>query len=167
MIDERLIDALNDCIDRMATGETIETCLSRYPEFAPDLRPMLEAGLLTQRLSYSMPQVDAARTRVRRRLGRLLGPPPFLTRWTVTLVLLSLIIGGGIGGTLVAVSRLMLAERPPAIVLVTVVTATMPPITATSTPVQQQPTMTTISRTPTMTPAQQQTSTQMPAPTLP
>ncbi len=35
---------LNDCLDRMITGETIESCLQRYPVFAAELEPLLKTA---------------------------------------------------------------------------------------------------------------------------
>jgi hypothetical protein len=38
----RLADALQDCLDTVATGRaTVDECPSRYPELAPDLEPLL------------------------------------------------------------------------------------------------------------------------------
>lgn len=38
---QRMDDILNECLDRLARGETMEACLARYPEHAPELRPLL------------------------------------------------------------------------------------------------------------------------------
>ncbi|MBK8023696.1 MAG: hypothetical protein IPK19_20230 [Chloroflexi bacterium] len=45
-----IIDAFDDCIQRMASGESLERCLSRYPAFANDLRPLLETTSTLRRL---------------------------------------------------------------------------------------------------------------------
>jgi RNA polymerase sigma-70 factor, ECF subfamily len=38
---ERIEEALNDCLERMASGESIESCLVSYPDLADDLQPLL------------------------------------------------------------------------------------------------------------------------------
>ncbi|MEK7872524.1 MAG: DUF5667 domain-containing protein [Chloroflexota bacterium] len=38
---QHMDDILNECLDRLARGETMEACLARYPEHAPELRPLL------------------------------------------------------------------------------------------------------------------------------
>ncbi|MEL6150215.1 MAG: hypothetical protein AAFV33_14330 [Chloroflexota bacterium] len=161
MIDEPLIDALNDCIDLLAAGETIEVCLSRYPDRAADLRPMLEAGLLTRRISADLPAVDTAKGRVRQRLEEYLGPPPFLRPWVLGLVLLSLVFGAAIGSSVTIIRRPAMTAPPPATVPVIVITATSPPITAirTITP--------TVTRPPTVTQTRQPAATQIATTTPP
>ena len=37
-------ECLNDCLDRLQRGESLEACLARYPEHANDLRGLLQAG---------------------------------------------------------------------------------------------------------------------------
>jgi len=39
----RLLDAFDDCLTRLQTGESISACLARHPALADELRPMLEA----------------------------------------------------------------------------------------------------------------------------
>jgi len=36
---------LNECLDRLISGETIESCLERYPEYAMELEPLLKTAL--------------------------------------------------------------------------------------------------------------------------
>lgn len=36
-----LIEAFNDCAERMRAGETVEACLRHYPQYAAELRPLL------------------------------------------------------------------------------------------------------------------------------
>ena len=35
-------DALNDCIERMAAGEPMVSCLASYPDMVDELKPLLE-----------------------------------------------------------------------------------------------------------------------------
>jgi len=37
----KIEDAFNDCIERMAAGEQLNSCLASYPDLAEDLRPLL------------------------------------------------------------------------------------------------------------------------------
>lgn len=63
-----LTEILNDCIDRLAAGQSVQDCLAAYPEYAADLHPMLEAGLLTRRVNYAPSEVSKAHERVRLRV---------------------------------------------------------------------------------------------------
>lgn len=47
---ERLTDIFNDCINRLAQGESLAECLRAYPAEASLLRPMLEAGMRSREL---------------------------------------------------------------------------------------------------------------------
>ncbi len=52
-----LTNVFNDCVDRMAQGQSIDDCLRRYPQYTSTLRPMLEAGLLVQRMRFNQPSL--------------------------------------------------------------------------------------------------------------
>ncbi|MCB9450102.1 MAG: hypothetical protein H6672_01615 [Anaerolineaceae bacterium] len=60
---------LADCLDAVLSGqETISGCLARFPQYASELKPLLEAGVLTTRMrSPELPatQVDALEARLR------------------------------------------------------------------------------------------------------
>ena len=49
-------ECLNDCLDRLQRGESLEACLARYPEHADDLRGLLQAA---QVLRASPPPLSA------------------------------------------------------------------------------------------------------------
>lgn len=69
-----LENALNHCIDQLASGSSVEDCLRLYPQFAVELRPMLEAGLLARRAQYNALEVSAAQNRVRSHVvGAMMG----------------------------------------------------------------------------------------------
>ena len=55
-IDNQLVEALNDCIDRLNAGETLNEVLNTYPDLAPQLHPMLEAGFVIRKIRH--PSVD-------------------------------------------------------------------------------------------------------------
>ena len=44
---ETFDDILNDCIDKMANGQSIEACLKLYPSHSQDLAPLLKMAKLT------------------------------------------------------------------------------------------------------------------------
>ncbi|MBI1280257.1 MAG: LysM peptidoglycan-binding domain-containing protein [Anaerolineaceae bacterium] len=70
-----LTNAFNDCVDRLAQGQSIDDCLRRYPQFESSLRPMLEAGLLVRRIHTQPEEVLAAQAHVRRRFEDALRAP--------------------------------------------------------------------------------------------
>lgn len=59
------IDAFNDCIDRLQTGQSIHDCLRAHPDHAEWLRPALEAGLAITRANLAVPSGAKARVRTR------------------------------------------------------------------------------------------------------
>ena len=65
--------ALDDCLDRMATGEaSLEECLARYPEYASALRPLLVVALEIRRMPRDEQRaqaVQASRERMLRTLA--------------------------------------------------------------------------------------------------
>ncbi len=117
MSDRTLGAIFNDCIDRLAAGETIEDCLRAYPRFATDLRPMLEAGELVNRAKIVGNEAVQAEMRVRERLlreldhttrdGVILPLPrrqntPVLRLVAIWLTVFFCLISTGVGGTWVA-----------------------------------------------------------------
>jgi hypothetical protein len=68
MSDQGLLEAFNDCLDRINAGQSLNDCLSRYPQYAAALRPMLEVGKLVERAQVSPFEVDTAQARVRARM---------------------------------------------------------------------------------------------------
>jgi Domain of unknown function (DUF4382) len=101
--DLRLI--LDDCLDRLNRGETLDSCLSAYPEHASELRPMLASVKKTaDATSFSPDRSTKARARAqfikvmtekpskpaRTWLSRL-GYWPFAVATAVTVVVLALV----------------------------------------------------------------------------
>ena len=101
-------EILDECIDRINHGESLEACLAGYPEYAEQLEPLLQAMLQTQEV-YSFAPSGNAKREARQRFnaalerleqrrgekqplfGRVLGWP---RAWaTVATVLLILIAG--------------------------------------------------------------------------
>lgn len=72
---ERLREALNDCLDRLAAGETVEQCLARYPELAPQLRPLLDLQQRIRTAQGDEMEAIVARDRGRPRFEEALSTP--------------------------------------------------------------------------------------------
>ncbi len=70
MVDQDLLTAFNDCLDRLAGGQSVDDCLRRYPQYARALRPMLEAGLAVRRARASTVETSEAQARVRQRVAQ-------------------------------------------------------------------------------------------------
>ncbi|MCB9133590.1 MAG: hypothetical protein H6647_21920 [Anaerolineales bacterium] len=49
-------EALNDCLERMRRGESLQSCLARFPQHAADLAPLLQVG---QMLRSAPPALSA------------------------------------------------------------------------------------------------------------
>ncbi len=68
MTSERFDQILDECIDRIVLGgDTVETCLARYPEHAAELEPHLRLIVATAG-SLALPSVTDAKERGRQRL---------------------------------------------------------------------------------------------------
>lgn len=76
MLNNDLVNAFNDCIDRLAAGQSLEECLRNYPQFAIDLEPMLLAGQLAVHARPTAIEVDVAKNRQRRRFEQALRTTP-------------------------------------------------------------------------------------------
>lgn len=86
MVEGDLLDAFNDCVDRLADGASVEECLRLYPQYAGRLRLMLEAGLTVRRAQPSRGEILMAQERVEARIVRALEAPrrtrePLARRW--------------------------------------------------------------------------------------
>lgn len=106
---DRFEDILNDCIDALLRGESVEQCLQRYPQHAPQLEPLLRTALAAHDSATSIePRPDfkaqvryqlqaALHDRKRRARPRWVSALGWLPRWatiTVAIVLIALIAGG-------------------------------------------------------------------------
>jgi uncharacterized membrane protein YgcG len=91
VLQDDYIEALNNCIERLSLGETIEAILRDYPTMANELRPMLEAGNLFSRVAYPMAEITASQTRlepaIRQAAQTSFGASPF-SFWPIVIVLL-------------------------------------------------------------------------------
>jgi hypothetical protein len=64
MSDQRLIEALNDSLDRLAYGQTIEDCLRAHADVADDLEILLELGQATSRARADYAELASMRSRL-------------------------------------------------------------------------------------------------------
>ncbi|MEE9324890.1 MAG: DUF5667 domain-containing protein [Dehalococcoidia bacterium] len=53
-----LEEILNDCIDRLIEGESIEACLTKYPQHAEELKPLLQAAQIALSSSALEPRPE-------------------------------------------------------------------------------------------------------------
>ncbi len=68
-------EALDDCLQRLP-HEGLDACLRRYPEYADELRGLLQVGVMVSRTSAATVLSDEARQRMR---AQLFKPAPALT----------------------------------------------------------------------------------------
>jgi hypothetical protein len=75
MAERSLPDILNDCVDRLAAGQTIADCLLAYPGQAARLGSMLESGLIAARVVYPAGDVALAQERIWSRMEQAYNAP--------------------------------------------------------------------------------------------
>ncbi len=57
------VETLDECVERLTKGESIQSCLNRYPMYAEELRPLLEVAASTIRAAENVRPDLAARER--------------------------------------------------------------------------------------------------------
>ena len=106
-------NVLNECLERLVKGETIEQCLQSYPEQANGLKPLLQMALAAKETLAIQPRPEF-RAKARYQFYSALQEVkpernPFfgwLPRWaTVVAIVLALLLAGG--GTAAAASNSM------------------------------------------------------------
>jgi len=133
-------EILDECVDRMVRGETLDDCLAAYPEHAAELEPLLRAVADTRdpmRFAPSPQSKAAAKQRFSSALARNRGRDqsrrsafPLLPRWSmavaavaavVVVVLVTVLATGpasapeGPGVVAAANFRLLISDQPNAI----------------------------------------------------
>jgi len=63
-MEARLIEALADCLERMASGESLENCLHRHPAERAELEPLLRASATLRHLP-APPPIDLSKVEQR------------------------------------------------------------------------------------------------------
>jgi len=92
MAEDRFLIALNDSIDRLAAGESIDDCAAAYPDYADQLRLYLTLGQLPRRAHVPAAEVELARTRIRTAIDNALegwdgsGGSPGFSPWIPLLI---------------------------------------------------------------------------------
>lgn len=102
MMDNELIDIFDDCLNRLAAGETVEQCLRRYAAYDAALRPMLQTVRLAQRALPDREEFAPAQARGRAlvlaALGETAAPKPrtriITPRWWLAVAALLLVCFG-------------------------------------------------------------------------
>ncbi len=105
---------LDDCLERLARGETVEQCLESYPEQAAQLRPLLQTSQLAREASAILPRAGfkaRARYEFRSALQAKASKtklPLFSLRrgWVMVLMVVSILLVSG-GGAALAASNSM------------------------------------------------------------
>ncbi len=107
-----LYNVLDECLERLLVrGGTIEQCLRDYPQYADELKPLLEAAQVTKRVSNIQPRPEfreRARSQfysvlreIEPKKGRLFFSWSWQPQWaTVVAIVLVLVLAGG--GTVAA-----------------------------------------------------------------
>lgn len=80
-VHRELLDAFNECIDRLSLGQTLEAILSQYPpRIAAQLRPMLQTAQVAKRASIlPSDEINTARERARAKILTALQDAPPLS----------------------------------------------------------------------------------------
>jgi len=68
MTNNHLEEILDECIDRINRGESIDSCLADYPEYAQQLRPLIQVMFELKRV-YSFQVSPSAKRGYRKRLA--------------------------------------------------------------------------------------------------
>ena len=58
-------DILNECIERLAAGETVEQCLASHPDYAVELEPLLRTSASTMNVAATITHREDAKQRSR------------------------------------------------------------------------------------------------------
>jgi hypothetical protein len=117
----KIEDILDNCLERMLKGESLEDCLQAYPERASALEPLLKTGLTFIQSSAVIKPTSEFKTRVRSQLlatldarrgkvGRREAIPMWPRRWVVAVASVLVILLAGVGT--VAASANALPDEP-------------------------------------------------------
>ncbi len=105
---------LNDCLDRLINGETIESCLARYPEHAAELEPLLKTALEARQVTSIKPRAEF-RQRAGIEFQKAIAEMPskasgkafkWQLRWVLPVAIVVVILLGGTGTVVAATNSL-------------------------------------------------------------
>ncbi|MEE8582420.1 MAG: DUF5667 domain-containing protein [Dehalococcoidales bacterium] len=112
---KELADILNECLDRLAGGESLRGCLASYPKIAEELRPLLETAIAARKTIDIEPDPQF-KAQARYEIGAAVREAaaqkrrPFFSwqgRWAVAVASLLLVLLMTGGGVAVAASKSM------------------------------------------------------------
>lgn len=107
-MNRKLEDVLDECLERMLRGESIEDCLNAYPEQAPELEPLLKTSLDLMQGTSAIPLSREFKTTARSQLGTMLhdrqgreakkaGVSVWHRKWAVAAATILVIVFCGVG----------------------------------------------------------------------
>jgi len=120
---DRFDDILNECTERLLRGESVEQCVQRYPEQAPELDPLLQVAAVARSASSAVePRPEfKARTRYeiqsrlhskdRKAEGKRTSMIGWMPRWAMVAACLALILVFAGTGTVAASSDSLPGDR--------------------------------------------------------
>ncbi|MBN2186248.1 MAG: hypothetical protein JW732_02220 [Dehalococcoidia bacterium] len=114
---QRIEDILDNCLERISKGESIEDCLKTYSEQASDLEPLLETSFAFMQKSAAIQPDYEFKTRTRFQLQEMLYArrektemrktiPFWRRRWVAAVASVIVILFAGIGTVAVSASAL-------------------------------------------------------------
>ncbi len=150
-------DILNDCIERMASGQSLEACLRLYPDEAERLRPLLAAGVQMRHLLAEPVEIHTDQTlvwgRIELQIAQRYSHRP--RRLSIgRLLLAAALLLGLLGGAWLALNR---PQQEPNLI---------EPLPTTVTPTHTASPSATFSPTPTLTPTPSPAPSSTPFPTV-
>src|SRR4030042_474574 len=81
---KQLNNVLNECLERLDKGESIEQCLRSYPEYEAELKPLLRTAQAFKKLSTIEPRPEfKARARYQFRAALKETMEPEKRRWSL------------------------------------------------------------------------------------
>jgi len=81
MSESQLRDALNNCIDALADGRSLEDCVQDYPDLADELRPLLEIGQATSQNRANFSELQQMHSRLDADIEQLIENTEFRSRF--------------------------------------------------------------------------------------
>lgn len=118
---QKIEDVLNECLERIFKGESIEDCLKAYPKQAPELEPLLKASFAFIQKSAAIWPDPEYKVRAQSQLQAMFyakhekaekraGIPVWHRKWAVAMTAVLVILLAGIGTA--AASAYALPDEP-------------------------------------------------------
>lgn len=160
-IDE-FTSALNDCIDRLNDGETLESVVTDYPDMSGGLRSFLVCGRRLAASRYPTPDVEAARRRIEPTIQQAIQTTfsgGLSALWLGLLLILMIVGGSGLFFVIQGRADLEVESTATATPTATITATATPTITLTATATTMPTATSTTTRTivPTIPPTRTET----------